>query len=93
MAQKPKNDLTKALAMAKRTAGGAHRDGSAAASDPGPGDLGELFLAELKIRRAHLRKWIDTLSREADRDRTAPVRRGAGRDRRGCRGGDTVSAP
>ena len=28
-------------------------------------DIGELFLAELRMRRARLREWIDVLSREA----------------------------
>ena len=58
------DNLSRALTLLKQSA----RDRKPA-SKSGIGDssdIGELFLAELRMRRARLRQWIDMLNQEAD---------------------------
>jgi hypothetical protein len=67
MSGKSNDNLTKALALLKQTA----RTAQAASRRPPnarkPLDIGELFLAELRVRRAHLQEWMEVLNSEAVR--------------------------
>jgi hypothetical protein len=66
MTTKSSDNLKKALTLLQQTAVSAQSPAKRTARQAGP-DIGELFLAELRIRRVHLRKWIDMLNQEADR--------------------------
>jgi len=66
MTSKSNDNLKKALTLLKQTARGAQPPTKRAPRGGGPPDLGELFLAELRMRRAHLREWIEMLNQEAD---------------------------
>ena len=66
MSGKSSNDnLAKALALLRQTARIAQAASRRRASAREPLDIGELFLAELKVRRAHLREWMEVLNSEA----------------------------
>jgi hypothetical protein len=54
-----------ALALLERTAPGEDHALTESARSPVPGDIGELFLAELRARRERLRHWLSLLSEEA----------------------------
>ena len=54
----------KALALLERTSG-EERAAAESAGSPASCDIGELFLAELEVRRERLRHWIRLLSEEA----------------------------
>jgi hypothetical protein len=62
---KSNDNLAKALALLKQTA----RSAQAASRRPANArellDIGELFLAELRVRRAHLQEWMEVLNSEA----------------------------
>jgi len=64
MKAKSNDNLNRALTLLRRTARNTQpaRHGLRNGRTP---DIGELFLAELRVRRAHLKQWIEVLSREA----------------------------
>jgi len=64
MSANSNDDLSKALALQKQAARSTQP--AARNSHRGGPDIGELFLEELRMRRARLREWIDMLNREAD---------------------------
>ena len=65
MSAKSNDNLSKALNLLKQTASSAQSTPRNSSRRNGP-DIGDLFLAELRMRRARLREWIDMLNREAD---------------------------
>jgi hypothetical protein len=87
MNTKSNDNLNKALTLLKQTARSAQTTTVSSSRRADRSDLGELFLAELRMRRAHLREWIDMLNQEADGETAAPVRRPVARIApRVCRG-------
>lgn len=80
MSAKSEDEVSKVGTLPLRAPGGVPT-GTRCCS-PGSGtELCELFLAELRMRRARLREWIDMLSQEAGR----PMGPAPGRPRT-CRG-------
>ncbi len=74
MSGKSKDKPTRALTVLKPPEREAQPP---AAGTKKPSDVGELFLAELRARREHLREWIEMLTLEADSEtvlRQAPIR-------------------
>lgn len=64
---KSDNNLTKALSLQKQTADNGEsgkRSGHRAAQP----DIGELFLAELSVRRANLRRLIELVNQQVERE-------------------------
>ena len=86
MSAKSNDDLSKALNLLEQTARSAQFTPRTSSRQNGP-DIGDLFLAELKMRRAHLREWIDLLNREVDGDNGLGLQPAPSRlARRACRG-------
>ena len=65
MSAKSNDDLSKAVSLLMQTARRAESAARTSSRRSGA-DIGDLFLAELKMRRAHLREWIEMLNREVD---------------------------
>jgi hypothetical protein len=64
MKAKSNDNLNNALRLLRRTARRTQPVRHALRNGRTP-DIGELFLAELRVRRAHLKQWIEVLNREA----------------------------
>ncbi len=67
MSEKSNDNLTKALALLKQTARSAQAASRRPPNAREPLDIGELFLADLRVRRAHLQEWMEVLNSEAVR--------------------------
>ena len=91
MSAKSNDDLSKALSLLMQTARSAQFTSRHTSRSSGP-DIGDLFLAELKMRRAHLREWIDMLNREVDGESGLGLQPQPSRlARRACRGRGATS--
>lgn len=65
MSAESDDNLSKALTLLKQTANSAQCISRHSSRSAGPPDIGELFLEELRLRRARLREWIEMLNQEA----------------------------
>jgi hypothetical protein len=86
MSGKSNDNLAKALALLKQTARSGQADSRRPANARELLDIGELFLAELRVRRAHLQEWMEVLNSEAVQAALKAPPAAVRRPPRACRG-------
>jgi uncharacterized protein YigA (DUF484 family) len=88
MKSRSKDHLTRALTLLEQTARRTPAAKIQSSREARAVDLAELFLAELRVRRAHLKEWIEMLNEAANEEMPARVRGVRARlsGSSGCRG-------